>query len=162
LKTWTVHLASKLARNADYQEILSELPSLGNPYLSMELADMEWFRKTQGTGIKLGWTSSATPHDEKWFDAHYREYIGLEMAFPYTKAGRTVRGNAVPPYSHVEFDNDRLLIRVDEQIEEKFERMPKKVRNYYAHLTNMFQSLGYSLSGRQTPERLREMYEVLL
>lgn len=171
LENWKVYLASEIAKTPEYQEILSSLPFFRNQYLLMELADMEWFRRIKGTDIKLGWTSSATDHDERWFDSNYRRSIGTRMTFPYTEAGRTVRGNAAPPYLHLDDSRDRLLIREGEEIERKFRRMPPAVQKFYGHLTNLFASLGYPIIGDQTqeifqnrrliPRRLEEIYEVI-
>jgi len=158
---WGVHLASDVVRTPEYQEVLSRLPFFRNQYLLMELADMEWFRGDQGTDIKLGWTSSATPHDEKWFDDQYRKHLGSGMTFPRTKAGRTVQGKAVPPYSHVGLDSDRLLIRPNEPIEEKIARMPKGVRKYFGHLANMYDGLGFP-QPNEVAERVRRLYEAIL
>ncbi|MBD3155182.1 MAG: hypothetical protein GF368_00820 [Candidatus Aenigmarchaeota archaeon] len=171
LDGWNVHLASDITSTSEYQEIQSEIPFLRNPYVRMELADMEWFRR-RGIDIKLGWRSSATDHDEGWFDSQYQQHVGSGMTFPYTRAGRTIDGNAVPPYSHVGLPGNRLLLRNGEDVPGKFQRMPKAVQKHYGHLTNLYADLGYPVTGGKSqeifrnremiPGRIKEMCEAII
>jgi len=181
-KNWNVNCGSEISTTPEYQEILEELrktlPQVRNQYALMELADIEWFSRHKRTDIKLGWTAESIEHDERWFDKQYRSFLGNSMTFVYTEAGRTIEGSAAPPYSHsgdsynVASSDDRLLVKPNEEIQKKFRRMPKKIQNFYGHLTNLFASLGYPLTGGQTQEifqnkdlisaRLSEMYKAIL
>ncbi|MBI4168088.1 MAG: hypothetical protein HY515_03965 [Candidatus Aenigmarchaeota archaeon] len=164
-RNWEVYLGSEIAREPQHQQILScAFP--GNRYERMQLADMEFFRSRRKS-IKIGWKHNGMEFDERHFDSMYESSFGKGTTFIYTQPGRALDGTPLPPYLHVP-NKPRLVLSETEDIRQKVEQMPKRVRSHFNRMADLFEKLVYgsaSSANNNNPEnlekRLKNIYGVV-
>lgn len=164
-ENWDIRLGSEMAKEPYHKEVLSAI-SAGNAYERMQLADMHFFSANKKS-VKIGWKHDSMDFDERRFDKLYESVFGKGATFLYTEPGRSLDGTPLPPYLHVS-GKPRLMLSEKEDIRQKVEQMPKKVRAHFNRTADLFEKLLYgSAQGAQHngPEhlekRLKEIYGVI-
>lgn len=90
-----------------------------NPYVNLQLAQMEHMRQS-GATIKIGWSVPGWQNDERQFDELYRGHYRKPLGFVYTHGGRGLSRTHARCCPYVcERPEDRLLLDPHEVIETK-------------------------------------------
>lgn len=136
-------------------------------YVQRELADMLWYQAKHGVVIKLGWAASDFSFDERWYDDKFVRCFGRSLSFIYTKAGRAFsRKIRVVPYIAIT-EEDRILLRAGEPVEEKFNRAAQHSRedtvngvaNYFAAICRLYERLVRPLEKRSIPQKIQQIID---
>ena len=144
-----------------------------HPYVTRELADIEYFARSGRGILKVGWALSATAlnaRDERAFDERFRRWVGLHVPFVYCKAGRTLddRRRKAPPYL-VRDPARRVCLNRNERVREKLEQASvhvssstlRGVRKQLKAITRCYKQLVRPLSGH-VEEQVQQLLEQLL
>lgn len=121
-----VHLSSEFDQMSAYIALMNQIPSDQGEYVQRELADIQWYHRTLGVRLKLGWMIQAGEaeigFDERLYDEAFRRQCDPTMSFGYIVAGRTLdpRRQKVSPYISIR-EEQRILLRPDERVREKIE-----------------------------------------
>lgn len=120
LEGFHIMLSSEFDGTPEYQELLAQFQSSDkHDYVKHEMADMEWYRIHHGVVMKAGWIIQAAETslgaDERLFDREYKKFKGDQLAFLYTKPGRTfdLSRPKASPYIQIPGEH-RLLLDSDE------------------------------------------------
>ncbi|MBU4204746.1 hypothetical protein KKC49_00825 [Patescibacteria group bacterium] len=137
-------------------------------YAQRELADMLWYQVKHGVVIKLGWAASDFSFDERWYDDKFVRYFGKSLSFVYTKAGRAFnRKTRVAPYIAIA-EEDRIILRDGEPVEEKFNRATQHLRgdvvngaaNYFAAICRLYERLvHHPLDKGSVPQKVQQIID---
>ena len=98
-----------------------------HPYVTQEIADIEYFARSRGGIVKVGWAlegrDSHGARDERCFDERFKRWIGSHVGFVYCKAGRRLddRRKKAAPYVATEPER-RVCLSRDELVSEKLQR----------------------------------------
>lgn len=168
LDSFEVILSSSFDQEADYEQLLEEFESSDkHDYVKHEMADMEWYRKEKNVVLKTGWIIQAKEtrigSDERLFDREYRKFKGDDsMSFIYVKAGRTLDPGRpkASPYIQIPGEN-RLLLKKDENVKEKFEMARDKTPSTINHIEKIVQ-LYEELFGSLGDLTIEEKVETIL
>lgn len=108
-----------------HEDVRRAAPEDTHPYVTREIADIEYFSRISGGLLKVGWAlgAQAKGWDERAFDERYQRWIGGNVGFVYCKAGRTLddRRRKAVPYL-VRDPSRRVCLAPGERIREKLER----------------------------------------
>lgn len=158
LENFRVLLASEFDGSKEYLEIYNNVVTEKHEYVRREVADMEWYRRYKGVGVKLGWIIQATEVelglDERVFDREYKATIDEDLSLVYLKPGRTFDKSRpkVSPYIHTPGE-PRILLRADEDAKSKIaeaeERLADKhlggARRHLTDIVRLYEKLFGSL-----------------
>lgn len=127
-----VIMASEIHATAEYREIYKHLqgyvPQGEHEYFKREVADIEYFHRTMGGVVKVGWAmggrSDATAlRDERAFDRRFRSWMGHHVPFVYCKAGRVLDDGKRKASPYLTLDPARrLCIDPDEDVRAKLQQ----------------------------------------
>ena len=156
-----------------HAEIRRAAPNDEHPYVTRELADIEYFARTGGGVLKVGWAlgaSSPSARDERAFDERFRRWVGSHVPFVYCKAGRTLddRRRKAPPYL-VRDPSRRVCLSPGERVREKLARASgqvssstlRGVRRHLKAITRCYKQLVRPLDG-QIEDQVQTLLEQLL
>lgn len=136
LEGFHIMLSSEFDSSPEYQALLAQFQSSDkHDYVKHEMADMEWYRLQHGVVMKAGWIIQATETnlgaDERLFDREYKKFKGDQLAFLYTKPGRTfdVSRPKASPYIQIPGEN-RLLLDPKENARAKIEEAVQRTGDY--------------------------------
>jgi hypothetical protein len=144
-----------------HAQIREVAPRDEHPYVTRELADIEYFARHAGSLLKVGWALQSGVgsglRDERAFDERFRCWVGRHVGFVYCKAGRTLddQRRKAPPYLVRDPARRVCLIR-GEHVREKLERASEHVsvstvrgvRKHLKAITRSYKQLVRPLSGR--------------
>lgn len=173
-----VFLASQIEKDELYESLVNEATLLAKgdgEYFVRESADIEFFRRAGGIGIKVGWTLASSPKsvgrfDEQAFDRFYLEIFpaGKQMKFLYASPGRTLDPAKAKAAPYLDFENRaRILIDRDEDVQTKLdycahEPTKKAALEYYAAIVRSWEELGgFNLDGNTVVEKLENLIHTL-
>jgi len=134
-------------------------------YAQRELTDMLWYQAKRGVVIKLGWAASDFSFDERWYDDKFVRCFGKSLSFVYTKAGRAFsRKTRVVPYIAIT-EQDRILLRAGEPVQEKFNRATQHLRrdvvngaaNHFAAICRLYERLVHPLDKGSIPQKVQQV-----
>lgn len=147
-------------------------PQDAHPYVTREIADIEFFARHSGGILKVGWalqTNEGGAWDERAFDDRFRRWVGGHVGFVYCKAGRTLddRRRKAAPYL-LRDPARRVCLAPGERVREKLERASvhasvatlRGVRRHLKAITRSYNQLVKPLSGSiedQAQEVLAEL-----
>jgi hypothetical protein len=107
-----------------HAEIRRAAPRDEHAYVTSQLADIEYFSRTSGGILKVGWALSggSSARDERAFDARFRRWVGTHVPFVYSKAGRTLddQRRKAAPYL-LKDPSRRVCLSRGERVREKLE-----------------------------------------
>lgn len=131
-----IMLSSNFDSTPEYQRLLAQFQSSDkHDYVKHEMADMEWYRQQHGVVMKAGWIIQATETDlgadERLFDREYKKFKGDQLAFLYTKPGRTfdLSRPKASPYIQIPGEN-RLLLDPKENARRKIEEAVERTGDF--------------------------------
>src|SRR6185369_4597184 len=120
-----VFRASAIEQDDLYRSLLQTVTLLGRSegeYFIREACDLEFFRRANGIGAKIGWSLTASSRkpgrfDERAFDNIYKEIFseGNEMAFLYATAGRTLDPKRQQAAPYLDFSPDKRVLLTAQQ-----------------------------------------------
>ena len=123
LKDFNVFKASEIHSLDSFQKILTNLPSMENEYLRLEIADTLWLVENKNLKVKLGWAISSEKqvggNDERFFDKGILK-TSPDIQLIHLQAGRTL--NPIRPKASPYLSTDgepRILLVKDENVEQK-------------------------------------------
>jgi hypothetical protein len=129
-----------------------------HPYVTQEIADIEYFDRICGGILKVGWVShrSSAGRDERYFDTRFRRWMGSHVGFVYTKAGRALddRHRIEAPYVAID-PGRRICMNMEEDVAEKLARAKQRVsretlrgvRNHLKAIARGYRQLAHPVSG---------------
>lgn len=142
-----------------HEQIRRITPRDVHPYVTREIADIEFFARRSGSILKVGWAlraASSEVWDERAFDERYQRWVGGHVGFVYCKPGRTLddRRRRAPPYL-VRDPARRVCLARGERVREKLERASahasvstlRGVRRHLKAITRSYKQLVKPLSG---------------
>lgn len=141
-----------------HDEVRGAAPRDTHPYVTREVADIEYFARSSGGVLKVGWALQADGGgwDERAFDERFRRWVGAHVAFVYCKAGRTLddRRRKAAPYL-VRDPARRVCLTREERVREKLERASvhasvstlRGVRRHLKAITRSYKQMVGPLSG---------------
>jgi hypothetical protein len=102
-------------------------PPHEHPYITRELADIEYFARHCGGIVKVGWAlRGSTLHavrDERKFDDRFRRWVGGHVGFVYVKPGRVLDDRRIRAAPYLVSDPARrVCLAHDENVHEKLQR----------------------------------------
>ncbi len=156
--------AAELHAREDYvqlhEHIRRRAPAGAHPYVTREIADIEYFARACDGILKVGWALTArggcAERDERVFDERFRRWVGPHVGFVYCKAGRALddrRRKAVP---YIERDpSRRICLTREERVGEKLARASSElslstvrgVRKHLKAIARSYRELVRPLSG---------------
>lgn len=106
-------------------------PREEHPYVTREVADIEYFARARGPILKVGWALASRGiglRDERAFDERFKRWVGPHVGFVYCKAGRALddRCNKAAPYL-VRDPARRVCLVRDECVHSKLQRAAAEV-----------------------------------
>lgn len=156
-----------------HAEIRRAAPSDEHPYVTRELADIEYFARTGGGILKVGWALSArslSVRDERAFDERFRRCVGAHVPFVYCKAGRTLddRRRKAPPYL-LRDPSRRVCLASGERVHDKLARASahvssstlRGVRRHLKAITRCYKQLVRPLEG-EVEDQVQMLLEQVL
>lgn len=160
----TVFFSSEMS---DAARVRDEAVAMGvdNPYVSLQLAQMEHMRR-RGATIKIGWAMRGGRNDERHFDNLYLHHYDHPLGFIYTHGGRSLwRPNSrCCPYV-CERPDHRLLLDRGERIEAKLKRRegsdPDLVRGYRRLLARLARSHRALVDASASGDPIHRMQKVI-
>ncbi len=169
-----VFLASQIEDDPLYKALVDEATLLARgdgEYFVRESADIEFFRRAGGIGMKIGWTLASSSksvgrYDEQAFDRFYLEMFpgGRQMRFVYASPGRTLDPTKPKAAPYLDFEHDaRVLIADGEDVRGKLdgcthEPTRKAALEYYAAIVASWEDLaGRTLDGDTVVEKIENI-----
>jgi len=125
-----VHALDAYARL--HAQIRRAAPRHEHPYVTREIADIEYFSRTNGGIVKVGWAiegrETSSTRDERAFDQRFQRWVGSHVGFVYCKAGRTLddQRRKAAPYV-VRDPARRVCLAREERVHEKLRRAEAEV-----------------------------------
>lgn len=107
-------------------------PPHEHPYITRELADIEYFSRHCGGVVKVGWALRGnvrhSTRDERRFDDRFQRWVGGHVGFVYCKPGRVLddRRRRAAPYL-VSDPARRVCLTHDENVHEKLQRATEQM-----------------------------------
>jgi hypothetical protein len=135
-------------RHVHIHEAVRSCAGATHPYVTLEVADTAFLRRSYGSILKVGWALGREQHsvlDERFFDERFRSWVGDDVGFAYCEAGRTLDPARLKAAPYLVIDPARrLLLRPDEKVASKlarFEAGPSEHvrRSVHAHLRRITQ-----------------------
>ena len=171
-------LASELHHLAEYRDILRETQRTTqyqyHPYVSMQLADTEYFRRAAGNLIKVGWafrtpTGRNRRRDERFFDTLYKRTFAHRPVFCYARPGRVLDDERPlgPPYVAVN-SKRRICLSPKENVGQKLRYHAPDLREdtlagivkQLRAITRVYTQLAGDLSG-SVEDRTQQIIDTL-
>ena len=168
-----VYFASEIEQDPLYQALVEEAAGLARgdaEYFIREAADIEFFRRAGGVGLKIGWSLNPTKNsgrfDEQAFDRFYLEMFpgGKQMKFLYAAAGRTLDPGKAKAAPYLDFESqNRVLLNEDEDVAGKLAacgHQPTKdaALDYYEAIVGSWEQLsGLSLEGNSVVQKIENL-----
>jgi hypothetical protein len=172
-----VYFASEIEHDPLYQALVEEAASVAHgdaEYFVREAADIEFFRRAGGVGMKIGWslgsTKNAARFDEQAFDRFYLEMFpkGKQMKFVYASAGRTLDPSKAKAAPYLDFESrTRVLLTQHEDVEGKLaacshQATKKAALDYYEAIIDSWEHLsGLSLDGKSVVQKIENLITAL-
>ncbi len=152
---------------ASEEDIPHSIPNFTNQYLNMEIADLQWFSKTENICLKLGWTmeknNRVNGHDERFFDQEIKKFCP-DLSFVHLKPGRTFNKNRqrVSPYLSIAGES-RILLEKGENVQEKIDDAMKNwpdpnlggAIRHLANIVRAFEKLNGNLLNMTLEEKVQ-------
>lgn len=115
-----------------HAQVRRTAPRDEHPYVTREVADIEYFARASGGIVKVGWAleckGSACTRDERSFDERFQRWIGSHVGFVYCKAGRTLDDGRKKAAPYVARDPARrVCLTREERVHEKLHRAQAQV-----------------------------------
>lgn len=157
--------ASQLHATPRYRDVLEEVrrraPGGAHPYVLREVADIEHLRRELGGVLKVGWAICSCGdrgHDERFFDARHRAWVGSAVGFVYCKAGRALDDRRPRAAPYITTDPERrICLSPGEDVEAKLARASalghasastvRGVRKQLKMIARAYRELGHPLRG---------------
>lgn len=156
-----------------HEAIRRVAPSREHAYLTLELADIEYFARHCHGILKVGWAlTSRGPglRDELLFDDRFRRWVGSHVGFVYCKAGRALDDRRMKTAPYVVSDTSRrVCLTGSEQVQEKLQRSAamisgstlRAVRSHLRAITRSYKQLGRTVSGSVEEQTQRLIWDLL-
>lgn len=149
IKNYHIYLSSEVSTDINYKNLIDDIPQdiFENKYAKFESADIEYFRRTRSTIVKLGWKfKNAGNFDESYFDNNYQDIYGKNIVPVYIYPGKRIieKGNDVVPYTLFEKDIDvRFIVSPNESVVSKIANAStltlKNLNNHYKKIIRIFE-----------------------
>jgi hypothetical protein len=163
LNAMTVVRASEFHATPEYRLIRAQIEESAtggtHTYFKSEAADIEFFHRTYGGIVKVGWTvgraaTVSSRRDEVAFDRRFQQWCGPHVAFVYCKAGRALddRKKKAVPYTVLN-PIHRICLTENEDVSAKLRTAAvtattrNGVRNHLRRVTRIFSQTVFPLSG---------------
>lgn len=167
LNNFSIVFASEISPLPSFQNIISSIPVMENPYLRQEIADVVWLSRHENLIAKLGWSLDSKPkskgHDERFFDLEIQKFLDKPVQFIHLEAGRTFDVNKpkASPYIATE-DENRILLESDENVSEKIGMASKDMLVHLSKIVSLFEKLFGTIDTNTLDKKIRFIIDKIM
>jgi hypothetical protein len=160
---WEIYMASDIAGTDKYQKIHKDLSHIKNPYVRLEITDIEYLKQVENVQSKEGWMSlTGDRNGETKFDKIHQELYELDpINYTYVHPGFNQHGIECTPYIN---SPDRLNLSKDfiDEIRGFVKRSNKKnTKDFYRKIVNEYENLAGPLKKGNLATKIEDLYSII-